>query len=246
MKTASLNIFFTIGVAVVAMAPLLASAEKYIEISRSDLTNQVTLFDVDSPKENPATKGVEFKYRTISDAPLQSGKKTVVEYTEVAWCHQMSTWTLRADVVGSGYKALIKEYYKDGVGWLESPYIVVTNFSEPHGKLVAAACDAGQPKEMDELMQMPPDCQNPKDAFSKAACSTSSEMRGDMTLLLRRIEMVGARCGNAAQLKGALLAASEGLRHCYGGDKCIRWQLADITSSVKADARELEVWESAR
>lgn len=247
MKTASQNIFLTISVVVIAMVPLLASAEKYIEISRSDLTGQVTLFDVDSPRENLARKGVEFKYRTISDAPLQSGKKTVIEYTEVAWCHRMSTWTVRADAVGSGYKALIKEYYKDGVGWLEYPYVVVTNFGEPHGKLVAAACDAGQPKEMDELMQRPSDadCLNPKDEFTKAACSTSSEMLGDMALLVRRIEMVGARCGNVSRLKDSLSAASAGLKHCYGGDKCIRRQLADLVFAVNTDARELEKWESS-
>jgi hypothetical protein len=227
-----------VGVAVVAMAPLLASAEKYIEISRGDIANDVTLLDVDSPKVNPATKGVEFKYRTISDATLGSGK-TVIEWTAVTWCRQMSMWDLRADSVYSGYKVPVQEFY---------PVVVVTNFGDRFGKLVAAACDVGQPKEIDELMRPLPgaDCLNPKDAFSKAACSTNSEMRGNMALLLRRIETIGAMCGNAVQLKGALAAASEGTKYCYGRDKCIRQQLGALISAVNADARELEKWEFSR
>lgn len=227
--------------------PRFAIAERYIEISRSDFSNKVTLFDVDSPKVNPTTNGVEFKYRTVSDSvtPLAPPGKVILEYTAVAWCRTMSLWDIRVDGVQSGYKSLVKEFYKVGRGWLDYPHLVVTNFNEPHGKLVAAACDIGDPHAMDELMQAAPNCMNATDLFTKAACSTSTEMRGNMALLLRRIERIGDRCENMTQLKSALSLASQGLKYCYGNDKCIWQQLKQVAFAVQDDVRQLESWEAS-
>jgi hypothetical protein len=223
-----------------------AFGEKYIEVSRGTISNDFTLFDVDSPKLSPATKGVEFKYRTVSDSVVGSGK-SVLEYTAIAWCSQMTMWVLRADGVGDGYKFPVKEYYKEGHGWTEYPRIIVTNFSQREGKLLAAACDGGDPAAMDQLMQpsSESDCLNPKGAYLKTRCSTSSEMRGDMALLERRIDSIGQKCGNKAQLMKALESKTDLLKHCYGGDKCVWRQLSDVTFAINYDVTELEKWESS-
>lgn len=246
VKTGIIRTFLATALVLASVHSRFAIAEKYIEVSREGVNNEVTLFDVDSLKVDPATKGVEFKYRSVSDAISGSGK-SVLEYTAIAWCRRMSMWVLRVDGVTPGYKFLVREFYKDGKGWVEYPYILVTNFGESSGKLLAAACDAGQPNAMDEFMQpaADTDCLSAKNPFTKASCSTSSEMRGDMALLVRRIEAVGERCGNKAQLKGELASASGGLRYCFGGDKCIRRQLRDMSFAVNKDARELEKWESS-
>lgn len=231
---------------VLSMASPAAFAEKYIEVSRGTISNDVTLFDVDSPKLNPATKGVEFKYRTVSDSVVGSGR-SILEYTAIAWCSQMTMWILRVDGVGDGYKFPVKEYYKEGRGWTEYPLILVTNFYQLDGKLLAAACDVGDPAAMDQLMQpaSESDCLNPKDAYSKTRCSTSSEMRGDMALLERRIDSIGQKCGNKVQLVKALESKTDFLKHCYGDDKCVWRQLRDVIFAINADVRELEKWESS-
>jgi hypothetical protein len=223
-----------------------ALAEKYVEISRGAITNDVTLFDADSPKLNPATKGVEFKFRKISDSVVGSGK-SVLEYTALGWCSKMTMWYLRVDGVGNGYKHHVKDYYKEGKGWTEYPMVIVANFRHPDGKLLAAACDGGDPAAMDILMQPLGDaeCLSPKDPYLKTRCATSSETRADMSLLERRIDAVGQKCGNKPQLRRALEAKSDLLKYCYGGDKCVWDQLKDVVLAVNADLQELEKWESS-
>jgi hypothetical protein len=232
--------------AILAAASPLALAEKYIEVSRDTFRNHVTLFDVDSPKLNPATKAVEFKYRTVSDSVMGSGT-TILEYTAVAWCHQMTMWVVRVDGVGDGYKFPVKEYYKEGRGWTGHAYITVANFSHSDGKLLVAACDAGNPAAMDLFMQPPPDsyCLNPKNAYSETRCSTSSDMRGDMALLEKRIDIVGQKCGNKVWLEKALESKTNLLKPCYGGDKCVWRQLNDIIAAINTDVWGLEMWESS-
>lgn len=230
---------YVVAAAAILLFVPLAQAEKYIALPNAKLpSDDVTLIDVDSPKVNPATNGVEFKYRRTSSSTL--------EYTAIAWCSQMTIWDMRVDGIGSDYKFLVEEFYKEGQGWVKFPHVYVANFYEPMGKLIAAACDAAQPTAMDEFLQTvdPAECLTTRDPYKKTMCYANPDERANVLLLSKRVSALGRKCGNSAKLDNIWAGQFERFSRCGSSSDCLKWSMGPVAAVINSDASELETWES--
>ena len=248
MKTIFPNVLsrYPVAAAAVFLTATSALAEKYVELPNAKwLSDDVTLIDVDSPKVNPATKGVEFKYRRSSPSMIGGGRSTL-EYTAIAWCSQMTIWDIRVDGVGSSHRFPVEEFYKEGQGWLKIPHVYVANFFEPMGKLIAAACDAGQPAAMDEFLQVgnPAECITTLDPYKKTLCYANPDERASVLLLTKRVSAIGQKCGNSARLDKIWASQMERFSRCGSSPDCLKWSMGPVAAIINSDARELEIWES--